>query len=71
MTSKGHRAAVYGTCIAAAIVLLLVRYRETLWGCGFGCGHEDAAPSAGAAGAFLITNSRYDYVPTFSMGGPL
>jgi len=30
MTSKGHRAAVYGTCIAAAIVLLLVRYRETL-----------------------------------------
>jgi hypothetical protein len=31
MTPK--RAATYGACIAAAfIVLLLVRYRETLWG---------------------------------------
>jgi hypothetical protein len=31
MTAK--RAAIYGACIAAAfIVLLLVRYQETLWG---------------------------------------
>ena len=32
MTRLGHRTAVYGTCIAlAVIVLLLIYYRETLW----------------------------------------
>jgi hypothetical protein len=55
-------------------VLLLVCYRETLRGCGFGCGHESAAaiahsrPERAAAIRSTTLPAAHDDVANAAMG---